>query len=364
MQASSRCLRLMGTVIEVSVWHQNAEPILDQVEDLLYLYKNRFSANDLTSELMEVNLNAGVQAVPVAADLFELISLGKFHSCAPHSRLNITIGPLVQAWRIGFVDARVPSHAEIEQRLPLINPRDIELNQREQSVFLRREGMAIDLGALAKGYVADRIVEHLERMNVSSGFINLGGTVRTFGVASHHLDGLWQIGIQNPKLPRGNKVAILKMGAESVVTSGIYERTLTHKGKTYHHIFDSQTGYPVANDVASLTIVSKKSIDGEIWTTRLFGSPVSDIYQTVLGETGLEAVILTKAHQMLVTPGLQDRIKVWEEGKLKELDNEIIDLALITSDTGNLWTDTDSGATEGYFGAKVTVDATSSASIH
>lgn len=311
MQAGSRCLRLMGTVIEVNIWHRNADLILDQVEDLLYLYKDRFSANDLTSELMEVNLNAGVQAVPVATDLFELISLGKRHSCVSHSHLNITIGPLIQAWRIGFVDARVPSQAEIEKRLTLIDPRDIELNQREQSVFLRREGMAIDLGALVKGYVADRIVEHLERMSVSSGFINLGGTVRTFGRAIHSVDGLWQIGIQDPKLPRGHKVAILKIGAESVVTSGIYERTLTYRGKTYHHIFDSQTGYPVTSDVASLTIVSKESIEGEIWTTRLFGDSVSDIYQTVLGETGLEAVILTKDHQMLVTPGLQGRIMVW-----------------------------------------------------
>ena len=77
MQASSRSIRLMGTTIDTKIWHEHPEPILDQVEELLYLYKNRFSANDLTSELMEVNLNAGVQPVPVAADLYELIELGK-----------------------------------------------------------------------------------------------------------------------------------------------------------------------------------------------------------------------------------------------------------------------------------------------
>lgn len=308
MQASSRHIRLMGTVIEVKIWHHEPEPILDQVEALLYLYKDRFSANDLTSELMEVNLNAGVQAVPVATDLFELIALGKQHSCAPDSHLNITIGPLVQTWRIGFADARVPSQVEIEEKLALIDPRDIELDEESQSVYLKKEGMAIDLGALAKGYIADRIVEHLERVGVARGLINLGGNVLTFGHAEHNEDGLWQIGIQHPKLPRGNNVAILKIGAGSVVTSGIYERTLTYEGKTYHHIFESQTGYPVASDIASLTIVSKQSVDGEIWTTRLFGRSVADIYQTVLGEAGLEAIIITKDNQMIVTPGLRDRI--------------------------------------------------------
>ncbi|MGT2799747.1 FAD:protein FMN transferase [Streptococcus marmotae] len=310
MQASSRQLRLMGTVIDIKIWHQEAEPILDQVEELLYLYKDRFSANDLTSELMEVNYNAGVQAVPVASDLFELIALGKRHSCASNSRLNITIGPLVQTWRIGFSDARVPSQAEIDEKLALINPQDIELDEETQSVYLRKEGMAIDLGALAKGYIADRIVEHLQRIGVSRGLINLGGNVLTFGQANHNPDGQWHIGIQHPNLPRGNNIAIVKIEDGSVVTSGIYERTFTYEGKTYHHIFDSQTGYPVTSDVASLTIVSKQSVDGEIWTTRLFGRPIQEIYQTVKDQEGIEAILITQKNQLLLTPGLRNKLVV------------------------------------------------------
>lgn len=308
MQASSRSIRLMGTTIDTKIWHDNPEPILDQVEELLYLYKDRFSANDLTSELMEINLNAGVQPVPVAPDLYELIALGKEHSCASGSHLNITIGPLVQAWRIGFSDAKVPSEGTIQEKLSLIDPKEIELDEVTQSVYLKKEGMALDLGALAKGYIADRIVEHLKRVGVTSGLINLGGNVLTFGPAMHNEDGLWRIGIQNPTLPRGNNVAVIKIGEESVVTSGVYERTFEFEGRTYHHIFDSQTGYPVATDVASLTIVSEKSVDGEIWTTRLFGCPVLDIYQAVVAQEGIEAIIITKQNQLIYTPGLADRI--------------------------------------------------------
>lgn len=309
MQVSSRRIRLMGTPIDIQIWHEEPEPILDQVEELLYLYKDRFSANDLTSELMEVNLNAGVQPVPVAPDLYELIELGKDHSCAPDSHLNITIGPLVQTWRIGFSDAKVPDQETIVKKLALINPQDIELFPDEQMVYLKKEGMAIDLGALAKGYIADKIMDHLKRIGVTAGLINLGGNVLTMGKATHNDDGLWRIGIQHPKRARGTNAIIIKIGEESVVTSGIYERTLEFEGQTYHHIFDSETGYPVATDVASLTIVSKKSIDGEIWTTRLFGCSVLDIYNTVVAQEGIEAIIITKEDQLIYTPGLAGKIQ-------------------------------------------------------
>ncbi|MBO4107208.1 FAD:protein FMN transferase [Streptococcus suis] len=309
MQASSRQVRLMGTVIDTTIWHENPEPILDQVEQLLYLYKDRFSANDLTSELMEVNLNAGVQAVPVAPDLYELIELGKKHSLAENSFLNITIGPLTQLWRIGFKDAKLPDQASIDERLAIINPADIELDPEYQQVFLNKEGMAIDLGALAKGYIADKIVAFLKGMGAQAGLINLGGNVLTFGQPPHQEDGLWRIGIQHPKLPRGNNALVLKIGEESVVTSGIYERTFQFEGKTYHHIFDSQTGYPLQAAIASLTIVSKQSVDGEIWTTRLFGASIREIYDQVCQQEGLEAIIMTQDDQMVVTPGLWDRIE-------------------------------------------------------
>lgn len=135
---SNRRIRLMGTFIDTKIWHESPEPILDQVEELLYLYKDRFSANDLTSELMEVNLNAGIQPVPVAPDLYELIELGKKHSCAPDSRLNITIGPLVQAWRIGFDDAKLPDEETIQEKLRLINPEDIILEPEFRQVYLKK----------------------------------------------------------------------------------------------------------------------------------------------------------------------------------------------------------------------------------
>ncbi|CYU41852.1 FAD:protein FMN transferase [Streptococcus suis] len=341
MQASSRSLRLMGTIIETKIWHLDAEPILDQVEELLYLYKDRFSANDLTSELMEVNLNAGVQAVSVADDLYELIKLGKEHSLAQESFLNITIGPLVQSWRIGFSDAKLPTQEMISEKLQLINPRDIELDDEEQTVYLKKEGMAIDLGALAKGYVADKIVDFLKRIGVAAGLINLGGNVLTFGQAPHNPDGCWRIGIQDPQKKRGENALVLKIGEESVVTSGIYERTLTVNGKTYHHILSPETGYPIESQLASLTIVSKQSVDGEIWTTRLFGQEITRIYKMVEETDGIEAVLIGLDGRILVTSGLSEKVLAGKER--------------ISDSLGS--------PSRGGFGARVTSDLASGASV-
>lgn len=304
MQLTNRRVHLMGTVIDVSIYHNQPEPVLDQVEALLHLYNKRFSANDDSSELMQINKAAGIHPVKVHPELFELISLGKWHSCQVESHLNIAIGPLIQTWRIGFSDARLPHPTEISPLLNLINPTAISLFEDDHSVFLKEKGMKIDLGALAKGFIADRIADFLKAEKVTSALINLGGNVLTFGPALHNPDHKWRIGIQNPKETRNTNLMVLAIRDQSVVTSGIYERTFEIDGKTYHHIFDSQTGYPVTSNLASLTIISPLSVDGEIWTTRLFGSSLEHIFQEVSAHEDLEAIIIDKDNYCFQTSGV------------------------------------------------------------
>lgn len=303
----SRSIRLMGSTITISVLHERANVLLDEVFSLLRIYEKRFSANDDSSELMQVNHAAGKQPVHVHPDLFYLIELGKQHSIAPGSHLNITIGPLVQIWRIGFNDARLPSPREIEMALSLTNPEEIKLDALSSTVFLAREGMKIDLGALAKGYIADKIALFLRGQGVTSAIINLGGNVLTLGL-NETSNRFWRIGIQDPKLSRGNNLAILSIQNQSVVTSGIYERKLYANGRVYHHIFDRKTGYPIDNQLASLTIVSDKSVDGEIWTTRLFGESPLSILEKVEQENEIEAFVITENNQIFYSSGLKPEI--------------------------------------------------------
>lgn len=304
MQSASHSLRLMGASITLTIFHENAQNLLLQSEQLLHLYKNRFSANDVDSELMEINLQAGKKAVQVHPELFELIELGKKHSIAANSHLNIAIGPLVQTWRIGFSDAKLPSEEEIQRLLKITDPEEIVLNDSNREVYLSKEGMRIDLGALAKGYIADKLKEFLIEQGVQSGIIDLGGNILTIG-ENPTFHRPWRIGIQNPALDRGEHVAVIEVSDASVVTSGIYERQLVVDGKTYHHIFDRTTGYPMETELASITIVAKKSVDCEIWTTRLFGQNPYDIIEEIEQQPGLEAFVITKNQKMMYTSGIQ-----------------------------------------------------------
>ena len=261
MPITTHSLRLMGTKIDLLIDSARPEPLINDCVALLHQYNKRFSANDNTSELMAINQNAGIKPVKAHPELLNLIALAKTHSLDSPSQLNIAIGPLVNAWRIGFSDAHVPDDAVIQEALHLTNPRDIRLDLKNQTVFLTKKGMRLDLGAVAKGYIADLIMAYLKSQSVSAAMINLGGNVLVYGPNRNRPDHKWYIGIQNPELKRGQNIGIVKITNQSVVTSGIYERKLSHNGKTYHHLLSPKTGYPMDTDMLSLTIVSDLSVD-------------------------------------------------------------------------------------------------------
>lgn len=247
----------MGTTIDIQINSKNAQKQIQEVIELLELYKNRFSANDFNSELMAINNNAGIKPIQVHPDLFELITIGKEHSLARPGNLNIAIGPLVQTWRIGFSDAKLPSPSEISEAMILSDPTHILLDSKNQSVFLNQIGMKIDLGALAKGYIADKIKN------------------------------------------------------QSVVTSGTYERRLIIDDKEYHHIFDRQTGYPIQTEMASISIVSKQSVDCEIWTTRLFGLSIKEALDILNAVSYIEGIIITKDDRIYLSDGLKHHFQLF-----------------------------------------------------
>lgn len=301
----------MGTTIDIQINSKNAQKQIQEVIELLELYKNRFSANDFNSELMAINNNAGIKPIQVHPDLFELITIGKEHSLARPSNLNIAIGPLVQTWRIGFSDAKLPSPSEISEAMILSNPTHILLDSKNQSVFLNQIGMKIDLGALAKGYIADKIMTYLKNEMIDSAIINLGGNVLVHGDNPNRSEGYWVIGIQHPKKKQGQNIGAVKIKNQSVVTSGTYERRLIIDDKEYHHIFDRQTGYPIQTEMASISIVSKQSVDCEIWTTRLFGLSIKEALDILNAVSYIEGIIITKDDRIYLSDGLKHHFQLF-----------------------------------------------------
>ncbi|QYN42456.1 FAD:protein FMN transferase [Gilliamella sp. ESL0443] len=295
---------LMGTMINLLIYHTHGEKVLNEAYNLLLEFETRFTVNRTHSELMEINKNAGRKPIYVKEDIFELIKLSKNISIQANNPFNIAIGPLVKAWRIGFNNAKHPTDQEIADCLSLVNPKNILLNQKDKTIYLTKERMELDLGSIAKGYFADQIKKIFLNHGVSSGFIDLGGNVLTIGCSPNNLNNNWVVGIQNPFKPRGNMICAVLTKDCSVVTSGIYERFLSVDNKRYHHILDSITGAPIITNIASITIISKQSLDGEIWSTAGFLSNAQQSIEFLNQQTNIEAIVITCDERIYLTNGL------------------------------------------------------------
>ena len=265
----SKDYRVLGTWCDLALYGEYDTILLDAAYNMIQYYEDLFTVNRDRSEVMRINHAAGDRAVGVSNATYTLIKRAVNES-RQHYGFNAAIGPLVKLWHIGFEDARVPTNEEISECQKLINPDNIVLNDDTFSVYLTQKGMELDLGGIAKGYIADRIHDFWRAYGLTVGIVNLGGNLLMMGDAPHHADGKWRVGIRNPLTQTDETIVTITTGASSVVTSGIAERHFEVAGKSYHHIIDPETGYPHDNDIASVTVLSRESIDGEIETTRLF----------------------------------------------------------------------------------------------
>jgi len=298
----------LGTVINLTVAEPATKDDLDAGYQLIQNFEDKLTVNRTESEVMSINDNAGIKAVKVPEDTYGLIKTAVKVS-RKNLGFNVAIGPLVKLWKIGFKGANKPSDADIKQRLKLIDPDRIELNDELQTVFLLDQGMEIDLGGIAKGYIADQIKQLWLKRGVETGIIDLGGNVLLVG-PSLHTDQMWNVGVQNPIKPRDVSLGMVHISAKSIGTSGIYERKLILDGHEYHHMFDSKTGYPIKNNLASVTIISDKSIDGEIWSTIGFYQGIEKGRALIEAQPGIEAVFITKELETFATSGLKNNFKL------------------------------------------------------
>lgn len=267
----------LGTVITLQIFGSTNESILDESFELIADYENRLTANRDVSELMDINHNAGKQAIQVSTSTYNLIKLSVKKSREGFG-FDALIGPVVKLWHIGFKGAHVPSDLEIQEKMKLTNPDDIIFDDVNQTVFLTKPGMELDLGGIAKGYIADRIRDLWHAFDIRAGIINLGGNVLFVGTSPRRPSGEWILGVQDPKKKRGENLTSARVPECSAVTSGTYERFLEIDGKKYHHIIDPKTGYPVKTHVAGVTLFTRDSVQAELECKRLFfaGGPIKN----------------------------------------------------------------------------------------
>lgn len=287
---------LMGSPILLKLFDDN-QTLAGQVFRLIKQQENLFTVNRAASEVMAINHAAGQHPVVVSQPVFDLIACAHAVSLLPDSLFNLAIGPLVKCWKIGFQGHRVPSETELQARMALTNPHDVILDDTSRSVMLARPGMEIDLGAIAKGYIADVVQAFLRQQQVSSALINLGGNVQTVGAPPEEAG--WAIGLKKPFGEAEELIGVISVNNRSVVTSGIYERYFELDGVCYHHILDPRSGHPLDNDLLSVTVISDRSLDGDIYTTLLYGLGVEQGIACLAEQPGIEAIFVTRDRQVI-----------------------------------------------------------------
>lgn len=287
---------LMGSPILLKLFDDN-QTLAGQVFRLIKQQENLFTVNRAASEVMAINHAAGQHPVVVSQPVFDLIACAHAVSLLPGSLFNLAIGPLVKCWKIGFQGHSVPSDAALQARLALTNPHEVILDADARSVMLARPGMEIDLGAIAKGYIADVVQAFLRQQQVSRALINLGGNVQTVGAPPDEAG--WAIGLKKPFGEEGAVIGVIEVCNRSVVTSGIYERYFEQEGVLYHHILDPRSGYPLDNALLSVTVIADRSLDGDIYTTLLYGLGVEKGIACLADKPGIEAIFVTRDRQVI-----------------------------------------------------------------
>lgn len=303
---------LMGTVVNVKIYNEGKEDVLEKAFNRVKELAAKITVNEKGSEIDEINNQAGVAPVKVTDDIYYLLKEAYHYSKTSEGGFDMTIGSLTDLWRIGFPDARKPAQNEIDAVLPLIDYKKVDFNDKDKTVYLPEKGMQLDLGAIAKGYITDEVVKVLKANDVDTAIVDLGGNIFVLGHSPRKADADWNVGIQDPNETRGTTIGTIPESNRSIVTSGIYERFYEDPtdGKKYDHLMDGTTGYPFDNDIAGVSIVSKKSIDGDGLSTAVFSKGVKGGLAFVDNLDGVEAIFVTKENKIYLSKGLDGVFKL------------------------------------------------------
>ena len=277
------------TVVQIEVWGADQE-IMEHCRQMCEDYEQMLSATIETSEISRIN-NAGGEPVEVSDETAGLIEEGIKYGDISDGRFDITIAPATDLWNFTDNEEKIlPDPDELAEAVTHIDYHCIKVEGN--TVTLTDPEARIDLGGIAKGYIADRLKEYLKDEGIEHALIDLGGNMLTLG---RRYDGNdFRIGIQKPFADTGTAMAVVSVNDKSVVTSGDYERYFEKDGVIYHHILDPDTGYPVQNDLDQVTIISDQSVDGDALSTTCFAMGLEDGLELIRSLDSIEAVFVTK----------------------------------------------------------------------
>lgn len=297
----------LNTYVTVTLYDSTDTALLDECMALCDKYELLFSRTNPESELYK--LNHGLLPLSedgyyiISEELFDIIEIGKKYSELSEDAFCIAMEPLTSLWN--FTDGKniVPSQDKIDAVLPVLNSNDVLLHSPNEIAF-ENDNMGIDLGAIAKGYIADKIKEYLLSQDVQSALIYLGGNVLCIGEKE---SGPFKIGIDKPFDADGTPVAVVQISDVSVVTSGTDERYFEKDGIFYHHILDKTTGYPIENELTAVTIITPVSTDADALSTTCFSLGLEKGLDLLESLSYADGFFITKDGEYHYTEGFEKK---------------------------------------------------------
>lgn len=264
-------------------------------------YDKLLSVTNQDSQIYKLNQEGKLS---VDDDVAELIQLALQYSKLSNGKFDITVYPLKQLW--DFKEQKIPTENQINKAKKKVGYKNIKVKGNQITLS---GGAQIDLGAIAKGYIADRLAE-LYIAEKKSGVINLGGNIMLPKTRKKP----YKIGITDPKDTK-ETAAVVEVTCGAVVTSGTYQRSFSKDGKLYHHILDTATGYPVETGIASVTILAESATTADALSTTVICMGKIEGLKLINSMDNTEAVIITDSGEILLSSGLE---RLGETIKIKQ----------------------------------------------
>ena len=287
------------TIITITVYNDDHMFLLDECFSLAEKYENLLSKTIETSDVYKINHSNG-QATKVDVETIYLLETALSYANMTNGAIDPTILPLSDLWNFGENDS-VPSSKAIADSLFNVGYENVIIDKATNTVTLTNPNAGIDLGFIAKGYIADKMKEYLLSNDVESALINLGGNVLTLG---NKPDGSpYVLGIQEPFSDGQSSIPNVSIRDKSLVTSGVYERYFYENDILYHHILDTKTGYPIDNDLWGVTILSDSSMEGDAYSTICLCLGLEEGMNLIEKTEGLEALFITNDMELHYSSG-------------------------------------------------------------
>lgn len=287
----------LNTIVTITIYDSQNTQLLEECMAICDRYELLFSRTNPESELYRLNhreLDSLNGIYNLSSDTAALIEKGLEYSRLSDGAFDITVAPLSDLWNFTSSSPKAPDAGRLQSVLPLVDYKNIEL--RGQSFRFLQDKTALDLGAVAKGFIADEIKAYLTSQGVNSAMINLGGNVLCVG---NKPDGAaFKIGIQKPFADRNETIATMEITDKSVVSSGIYERFFEENQRLYHHLLNPKTGYPYNNGLISVTIISDLSVDGDGLSTACFALGLEKGMALIESLPQTDAIFITEDYEM------------------------------------------------------------------